>query len=256
MSPMSADLSYRPEDDGFLEGKMLIAMPSIGDDRFDRTVIYMCVHNPDGAMGIVVNKPADNITFPDLLDRLSIRVPGTRLPKEISCPVLAGGPVEMGRGFVLHTQDYFSEESTLPVDENVGLTASVDILRAMATGCGLGARPARRRNPGKWLAPLRPRSRASVRAQSRCEISFRARQARHQSLAAVGRGGPRLTPTLGQAHSCPVKRRRCKNGELPQPKPSWPASCGPCLSSLTPTSPSVRENRRGRVPRRCRPARA
>ncbi|PKQ03185.1 MAG: hypothetical protein CVT73_16205, partial [Alphaproteobacteria bacterium HGW-Alphaproteobacteria-12] len=89
-----------------------------------------------GAMGIVVNKPADNITFPDLLDRLSIRVPGTRLPKEISCPVLAGGPVEMGRGFVLHTQDYFSEESTLPVDENVGLTASVDILRAMATGCG------------------------------------------------------------------------------------------------------------------------
>ena len=136
MSSMSADMSFRPEDDGFLEGKMLIAMPSIGDDRFDRTVIYMCVHNPDGAMGIVVNKPADNITFPDLLDRLEIEVPGTRQPNEIACPVLAGGPVEMGRGFVLHTQDYFSDEATLPVDENVGLTASVDILRAMATGCG------------------------------------------------------------------------------------------------------------------------
>lgn len=136
MSPMSADLSYRPDEDGFLEGKMLIAMPSIGDSRFERTVIYMCVHNPDGAMGIVVNKPAQNITFPDLLERLSIPVPGAQSPDRIACPVLAGGPVEMGRGFVLHTQDYFSEESTLPVDENVGLTASVDILRAMAMGCG------------------------------------------------------------------------------------------------------------------------
>lgn len=136
MSLMSSDLSCRPGEDGFLEGKMLIAMPGIGDPRFERTVIYMCVHNPDGAMGIVVNKPADNITFPDLLNRLSISAPGARPPKDIQCPVLAGGPVEMGRGFVLHTQDYFSEESTLPVDENVGLTASVDILRDMVTGRG------------------------------------------------------------------------------------------------------------------------
>lgn len=136
MSLMSSDLSYRPGEDGFLEGKMLIAMPGIGDPRFERTVIYMCVHNPDGAMGIVVNKPADNITLPDLLDRLSIRAPGAHPTKDIHCPVLAGGPVEMGRGFVLHTQDYFSEESTLPVDENVGLTASIDILRDMVTGRG------------------------------------------------------------------------------------------------------------------------
>lgn len=136
MSLMSSDLSYRPGEDGFLEGKMLIAMPSIGDPRFERTVIYMCVHNPDGAMGIVINKPADNITFPDLLDRLSIRAPGAPRNKDIDCPVLAGGPVEMGRGFVLHTQDYFSEESTLPVDENVGLTASIDILRDMVIGRG------------------------------------------------------------------------------------------------------------------------
>ena len=83
MSLVPSDLSYRPGEDGFLEGKMLIAMPSISDARFHRTVIYMCVHNPDGAMGIVVNKPADNITLPDLLDRLSIRVPGKRLPKAI-----------------------------------------------------------------------------------------------------------------------------------------------------------------------------
>ncbi|MCW5728354.1 YqgE/AlgH family protein [Parvibaculum sp.] len=131
---MSADFSYQPGDDGFLEGKMLIAMPTIGDTRFERTLIYMCVHNPDGAMGIVVNKLAPNITFPDLLERLSIAMPDAA--ERITCPVLVGGPVEMGRGFVLHTQDYFSEESTLPVDEDVGLTASVDILREMAGGHG------------------------------------------------------------------------------------------------------------------------
>lgn len=139
MSPQSRSLSYRAGEDGFLEGKMLIAMPTIGDDRFARTVVYMCVHNAEGAMGIVVNKPAPHITFPDLLDQLSIPVPSEsplHLPGRIDCPVLVGGPVEVGRGFVLHTQDYFSEDSTLPVDEDVGLTASVDILRAIAGGRG------------------------------------------------------------------------------------------------------------------------
>ncbi len=139
MSPLSSDLSYKAGEDGFLEGKMLIAMPSIGDARFERTVIYMCVHNAEGAMGIVVNKPAPNITLPDLLDQLSIPLPNEsplRRPGRSECPVLVGGPVEAGRGFVLHTQDYFSEDSTLPVDEDVGLTASVDILRAIAHGHG------------------------------------------------------------------------------------------------------------------------
>lgn len=136
MSPMSDKFSGRSGEEGFLEGKMLIAMPAMGDSRFERTVIYMCVHNADGAMGIIVNKPADNITFPDLLERLSIQIPDRRAPRQVACPVLAGGPVEIGRGFVLHTPDYFSEDATLPVDENVGLTASVDILRAMAHGTG------------------------------------------------------------------------------------------------------------------------
>lgn len=139
MSHMSGDLSYRSGEDGFLEGKMLIAMPQMGDERFARTLIYMCVHNPEGAMGIVVNKPAPNITMPELLDQLAIPVaeerPGLH-EKVLSCPVLVGGPVEAARGFVLHTQDYFSEDSTLPVDEDVGLTASVDILRAIAVGRG------------------------------------------------------------------------------------------------------------------------
>lgn len=139
MGHVSGDLSYRPEEEGFLEGKMLIAMPSMGDERFSRTLIYLCVHNPEGAMGIVVNKPAPNITLPELLDQLSIPVPeeSPALHKKIlACPVLVGGPVEAARGFVLHTHDYFSEDSTLPVDDDVGLTASVDILRAIAHGHG------------------------------------------------------------------------------------------------------------------------
>ncbi|MGX1197154.1 YqgE/AlgH family protein [Parvibaculum sp. MBR-TMA-1.3b-4.2] len=136
MNPTLHGLSYQPEEDGYMEGKMLIAMPSMEDERFERTLIYMCVHNPEGAMGIVVNKPAPDVTFPELLTQLSIDVPPRSMTQPIACPVLVGGPVEVGRGFVLHTQDYFSEESTLPVDADVGLTASVDILRAMAAGGG------------------------------------------------------------------------------------------------------------------------
>ena len=139
MRRMSGDLSYQPDGDSFLEGKMLIAMPTMGDERFARTLIYMCVHNPDGAMGIVVNKPAPNITMPELLNQLEIRVPSESPDineRVLACPVLAGGPVETARGFVLHSQDYYSEESTLPVDDDIGLTASVDILRAIADGRG------------------------------------------------------------------------------------------------------------------------
>jgi len=123
-------------DDGFLDGKMLIAMPSIGDERFERTLIYLCVHNSEGAMGIVVNKAAPHITFPDLLDQLAIRVNRAAPRPSVDCPVLVGGPVEMGRGFVLHTGDYYSQDSTLPVDHGIGLTATIDVLRAIAEGEG------------------------------------------------------------------------------------------------------------------------
>ena len=123
-------------DEGFLEGKMLIAMPNIGDERFERTLIYICVHNSEGAMGIAVNKPAPHITFPDLLEQLAIATKDTKLRKQLDCPILVGGPVEMGRGFVLHTGDYYSQDSTLPVDQGVGLTATIDVLRAIAEGEG------------------------------------------------------------------------------------------------------------------------
>lgn len=122
-----------------LEGQMLIAMPGIGDPRFERTVIFMCAHSSDGAMGLVVNKPADDLTFIDLLERLNI-LPGQeqiRVPDEVArMHVQFGGPVETGRGFVLHTTDYFIADSTLPIDERIGLTATLDILRAIAEGEG------------------------------------------------------------------------------------------------------------------------
>ena len=122
-----------------LEGQMLIAMPGIGDPRFERTVIFMCAHSPDGAMGLVVNKPAEDLTFVDLLDRLNVlpEEDQIRLPDDVAqTPVQFGGPVETGRGFVLHTTDYFIADSTLPIDDRIGLTATLDILRAIAEGEG------------------------------------------------------------------------------------------------------------------------
>jgi putative transcriptional regulator len=123
----------------FLDGKLLIAMPGIGDPRFERSVIFLCAHSSDGAMGIVINKVAQNITFPDLLQRLDLLPSENQinLDKRISqMPVQFGGPVETGRGFVLHTTDYYSADTTLPISERVGLTATLDVLRAIAKGQG------------------------------------------------------------------------------------------------------------------------
>ncbi|MGD9784384.1 MAG: YqgE/AlgH family protein [Hyphomicrobiaceae bacterium] len=132
------------KSDGFLEGKLLIAMPRISDRRFQRSVIYMCAHSEQGAMGLIVNQNAENIDFPDLLERLGI-VPGTEgdepgaieLPDDlITMPVHMGGPVETGRGFVLHSSDYFASDATLPIRDGFCLTATLDILRAIAQGEG------------------------------------------------------------------------------------------------------------------------
>jgi putative transcriptional regulator len=124
---------------GYLDGQMLVAMPGMMDERFARTVIYLCAHSPEGAMGIVVNKPAADLNFPDLLVQLDI-IPEReriRLPKRVGrMQILMGGPVETGRGFVLHSPDFYLDESTLPIDEAVCLTATIDILRAIAKGEG------------------------------------------------------------------------------------------------------------------------
>jgi putative transcriptional regulator len=124
---------------GYLDGQMLIAMPSMRDERFARSLIYVCAHSPEGAMGIVVNQPAANINFPDLLVQLEV-IPAVDLiqlpPSAGTVKVLKGGPVETGRGFVLHSSDFFIENSTLPIDDGVCLTATLDILKAIARGDG------------------------------------------------------------------------------------------------------------------------
>src|ERR1700694_1854370 len=124
---------------GYLDGQMLIAMPSMRDERFTRSVIYVCAHSAEGAMGIIVNQPAANINFPDLLVQLDV-IPAAELiqlpPRAGGVVVLKGGPVETGRGFVLHTADFFIENSTLPIDEGICLTAKLDILKAIARGTG------------------------------------------------------------------------------------------------------------------------
>jgi len=124
-------LSDQNSDDGYLTGQLLIAMPSIGDPRFERTVIYLCAHSAEGAMGLIINKLADEIDFDELLQQLNVDAGDPR--QQIRVHV--GGPVETGRGFVLHTTDY-QQESTLLVSDDVGLTATVDILRAIAEGSG------------------------------------------------------------------------------------------------------------------------
>ncbi|HEV2553928.1 MAG TPA: YqgE/AlgH family protein [Bosea sp. (in: a-proteobacteria)] len=123
----------------YLDGQCLIAMPGMADTRFSRSVVYVCAHSEDGAMGIIVNKPAADTRFPDLLVQLDL-IPSEeliRLPSQAEkLQVLRGGPVETKRGFVLHTADFFLESATLPIDDGICLTATLDILRAIAIGSG------------------------------------------------------------------------------------------------------------------------
>jgi len=124
---------------GYLDGQMLIAMPGMGDPRFDHSLIYLCAHSESGAMGLIVNKVTPMMSFGDLVGRIEAVDSGdlAKAKEELlATPVLFGGPVEPGRGFVLHTSDYFTPDSSLPVTPKIALTATVDILRAMARGEG------------------------------------------------------------------------------------------------------------------------
>jgi putative transcriptional regulator len=124
---------------GYLDGQFLIAMPGMQDSRFTRTVVYVCAHSADGAMGIMINQPAPQITFRDLLVQLDIIPEGPEIRLPDACGkmlVHRGGPVETGRGFVLHSADYFIDNSTLPIDEHICLTATLEILKAIAAGSG------------------------------------------------------------------------------------------------------------------------
>lgn len=117
--------------DSDLVGQLLIAMPGMRDPRFARTIVYVCAHSPEGAMGLVLNRPLESLTFPELLEQLGI-VSTVERP---AIDVHFGGPVETGRGFVLHSPDY-RQDGTMQVDQDVSLTATVDILRAIASGSG------------------------------------------------------------------------------------------------------------------------
>jgi putative transcriptional regulator len=119
------------QKEGYLTGQLLIAMPGMADPRFARSVIYMCAHSEDGAMGLVINRELDSLKFADLLEQLG--VDDNRADRPV--PIHFGGPVETGRGFVLHSADY-NQDGTLVVSDETALTATVDILRAIADGAG------------------------------------------------------------------------------------------------------------------------
>lgn len=123
-----------------LTGRILIAMPGMGDPRFEHAVIYMCAHSGEGAMGLIVNKPSEDVTMACLLEQLSMdAAPGLELRQ-----VHFGGPVEMGRGFVLHTPDYTSDLTTLKVDAAFHMTGTLDVLEGIANQNG----------PAHWMAML------------------------------------------------------------------------------------------------------
>lgn len=124
-------LSNHQDDETTLAGQLLVAMPNMSDPRFERSVIYVCAHGEDGAMGLVLNKLVEQITFPELLEQLGID--NSNVSEQIR--VHFGGPVETGRGFVLHSADY-RQDGSMQVNEDVALTATVDILRDIARGAG------------------------------------------------------------------------------------------------------------------------
>ena len=124
----------------FLDGQVLIAMPGIGDERFERSVLLVCTHTDSQAMAIVLNRPLDGVTVPGLLQKLGMEV--DRVPP---APVLAGGPVEKVKGFVMHSDDYVGDISTVPVCDGVALTDTRDVLDALGDEM---------RRPRRWVMAL------------------------------------------------------------------------------------------------------
>jgi putative transcriptional regulator len=125
------DSDHETADGTALTGQLLVAMPQMSDPRFARSVVYLCAHSADGAMGLVVNRLIDSISFATLLEQLGVEPNAD----QSNVPVHFGGPVESSRGFVLHTTDYV-QDSTLVIDHEIGLTATIDMLKAIAGGQG------------------------------------------------------------------------------------------------------------------------
>ncbi|MEM9062703.1 MAG: YqgE/AlgH family protein [Pseudomonadota bacterium] len=116
----------------FLDGQVLIAMPGMEDPRFSKSLVFICAHSDDGAMGLIVNKVVGDLVWEDLFKKIEIPIGSVNAPR----PILFGGPVETERGFVLHSSDYFAEGATLKVDEETSMTATIEILQDIAMGRG------------------------------------------------------------------------------------------------------------------------
>jgi putative transcriptional regulator len=121
-----------PSGSGYITGYLLVATPAMPDERFRRTVIYMCRHDADGALGLVVNRTVEDMTEADLYKQLDI----SPAPGAEARPVILGGPVEVQRGFVLHSGDYKREETLSLADGQMGITGSLDIMRDLSAGTG------------------------------------------------------------------------------------------------------------------------
>lgn len=127
------------EETRFLGGKILIAMPGMEDERFNRSLVYLCAHSEEGAMGVIINRPSDHPSFSDLLVQLQIipEAERIRLPDDVrAMRVHTGGPVETTRGFVLHSSDWHVDDATLAIDEQFSLTTTLEVLKAIAEGRG------------------------------------------------------------------------------------------------------------------------
>lgn len=183
-----------------LAGKILIAMPGMGDPRFRHSVVLMCAHDADSAMGLIVNKPTEDLSFAALLDHLSI----PRAPAGREIRVHYGGPVERARGFVLHSDDWGAGiESTMAVPGGLRLTATLDILEALAGGRG----PARALlamgysgwGPGQLEGEIRRND--WLIAEAAPEVVFAADDRDKWALALRGLGIDPITlsPTAGRA---------------------------------------------------------
>lgn len=123
-----------------LSGQLLVAMPGMADPQFAKAVIYICAHSEEGAMGLIINRQADNIDFAELIDKVFTPTNSTPITIAKECTsqpfIHIGGPMESGRGFVLHSSDYHADDHTFPVNDNISLTATLDILKAIANGEG------------------------------------------------------------------------------------------------------------------------
>lgn len=136
----TVDFSYsKIQSEGYLSGQFLLAMPNMSDMRFAKTVIFLCAHSQEGAMGIVINRRIPKFSFADLLLQIGLGAPEEDIKldqNQSSMSVMFGGPVETQRGFVLHSGDYFLNASSVHVSEQICLTASIEILKDMAEGKG------------------------------------------------------------------------------------------------------------------------